>query len=74
MECCRQQALKGNNNGSCKASKKLGAIQTKALPLFSKINLRHHREELARFGYRVTFAKIETTPRPKKVKAHVVEE
>jgi sn-glycerol 3-phosphate transport system ATP-binding protein len=26
MGCCHQQTLKGNNNGSCKASKKLGAI------------------------------------------------
>jgi len=28
MGCCHQQTLKDSNNGSCKASKKLGAIQT----------------------------------------------
>lgn len=28
MGCCRQQTLKGNKNGNCKASKKLGAIQS----------------------------------------------
>lgn len=27
MSGCRQQTLKGNNSGSCKVSKKLGAIQ-----------------------------------------------
>ena len=27
MACCRQQPLKNNNSGSCKVSKKLGAIQ-----------------------------------------------
>lgn len=36
-----------------------------ALPFFSKINLRRHIEELRRMGYTVTFAQIETTPRPK---------
>lgn len=28
MACCHQQTLKDNNSGSCKVSKKLGAIQT----------------------------------------------
>ena len=38
---------------------------TKALPFFSKINLRHYTEELRRLGYLVTYAKIETTHRQK---------
>lgn len=42
-----------------------GRTLAQALPFFSKINLRRHVEELTRMGYKVTFAQIEATPRPK---------
>jgi len=35
MGCCRQRPLKGDNNGSCKASKKLGAIHILLAALLS---------------------------------------
>ena len=40
-----------------------GRELAEALPFFSKINLRRHVETLNRMGYKVTFAKIEATPR-----------
>jgi hypothetical protein len=48
MECCHQQTLKGNKSGSCKASKKLGAIQSleasynQSMPLKWKPIFRKH--------------------------------
>ena len=40
MACCRQQPLKGNNSGSCKVSKKLGAIQLNERNVFEMMEYR----------------------------------
>ncbi len=46
------------------AAKWNGRSLVDALPFFSKVNLRRHKEDLTRMGYPVTFARIEATPRP----------